>query len=379
MKSLKADNKHIGNQNVIPVAELYPGMIFDSPVFVEGDNLLVDSWTPIKKSDIERLNHWRIEYVETAGAVTKTTRRIAGYGGEFKPGDNDESYVAYIFAIKRLETVFKDIEDGNEVIQERISSIVGDLLKCIRENRSRMLQYVLFGEPSARQLAVNAVHCTIISVTIGEKLELLNHQLFKLGIAALLHDVGMIQIPETITNKKEKLSQEEYNKIKRHVFHSYDIIVNDIRFEKEIGEYALFHHENFDGGGYPKHLSGEKIPLSSRIIVCADAYTAMVNERAYGERMSGYNSLKTIISDNCKRFDPNVTQALLSSIGYYPIGSIVVLNNQDIGRVVDMSPQTILRPKVKIIKKHNTRENDKEEIIDLLKTSDLYIMSAVEL
>jgi hypothetical protein len=381
MKSIKVEQEKGNNLKVIPVSDLYPGMIFTNAVYIEGNNLLAAPHVPLKRSDIDRLNAWSVKFVETAGSVIDNNQKetfSSDYLNEYKPGENDFYHSMYVSAIKRLDAIFRNIEQGREVIQQRITSIVSDLMKCIRENRNRLLQYVLFGEPSARPLVVRAIHSLIISIVIGEQLNLLNHSLFKLGLASLLHDVGMLRIPESIVNKKEMLSDKELFKVRLHVFHSYNIISVLLGYGKEIGKYALFHHECWDGSGYPKKLAGDKIPLFSRIIACADVYTAMVNERSYKRRVSGYRSLKTIIGDNCKGFDPAVTQALLSAIGVYPIGSIVLLNNRDIGRVIDLNPQTVFRPRVKIIKKNSKRNYNREEIIDLLAASDIYITGTVE-
>ncbi|MBN1699220.1 MAG: HD-GYP domain-containing protein [Spirochaetales bacterium] len=381
MKTSILDGNTHGALKKIPVETLSPGMIFDSPVYFEGSNLLVGAGIPLKETDIRRLNQWGISIVETKGGIAgedPVQREALDFRREYGPGNKDSSYILYISSIKRLDTVFKDVMEDKEVIQQRLTSITSDLMQCVRENRNQMLQYVLFGEPAANKLVVNAVHTAVISIVIGEKIELLNHYLFKLCIAALLHDIGMLRISEDIASKTDKLTDEEFQAMKLHSILTYNIIVNELHYGQEIGEYALLHHENWDGSGYPKRLTGEKIPLPSRIIACADAYSAMVNERPYRERLSGYLSLKTIIGDNGKRFDPGITKALLSSIGIYPIGSIVRLNNEDIGRVVDINPQAVLRPKIKIVKRYRNQGKKDEEIIDLIKRSDIYITETIE-
>ena len=210
------------------------------------------------------------------------------------------------------------------------------------------------------------------------KLKLLKHQIFKLGIAALLHDIGMIRIPENLVNKKENLTDEEFRIVKHHLVYSYIIIMNEIGYHKEIAEYTLFHHENWDGSGYSKKINGEKIPLISRIIAVADTYVALIHERPYKNRINGYQAMKTIIGNNGKRFDPAVIRALLKSIGVYPIGSIVQLNNYLVGKVIDFPSHNIFRPRIQFLKEYSEKGIKRYDILDLRKEEKLFIKNIME-
>ena len=141
----------------------------------------------------------------------------------------------------------------------------------------------------------------------------------------------MVKVPKAILRKKEKLSPEELNQIRTHPIHSYRVISKELKYPEEIGVIALQHHERWDGQGYPRHLRGEDINLAARIVAVADAYIAMINERPHRNSMIGYSAMKNVLSDNGRHFDPRVLKAFLESMGIYPIGSIVQLNNSAIG------------------------------------------------
>jgi len=154
--------------------------------------------------------------------------------------------------------------------------------------------------------------------------------------------------------------------------------MNEIGYHKEIAEYALFHHENWDGSGYLKKIDGEKIPLIARIIAVADTFVALINERPHKNRINGYLAMKEIIKNNGKKFDPGVIRALLENVGIYPIGSIVQLNNFLVGKVIDFSSHNIFRPRIQFLKEYTERGIKKYDILDLKKEKKLFIKNIME-
>lgn len=143
------------------------------------------------------------------------------------------------------------------------------------------------------------------ALKIAKKISLTPSEISKIELAGLLHDIGMIGIEEDILNKTEKLTDEEYNKIKMHVFYSLKIL-EDIKQLSEITEIIKYHHEYYNGCGYPYGLKGEEIPLGSRIIAIADAFDALTSNRAYRSSLTPDEALK-IIEQGCeKQFDPNL-------------------------------------------------------------------------
>ena len=139
-----------------------------------------------------------------------------------------------------------------------------------------------------------------------------------MGVAATLHDIGKVGIPDEILNKPGKLTDEEYNKIKEHTIignqilqnTSSDNISNDVlEYAKEI---TLHHHEKYDGSGYPDNLQGENIKLISRIMAIIDVYDALVNNRVYKKAMSYEEANDYIISQSGKAFDPKIVNIFMN-------------------------------------------------------------------
>ena len=141
------------------------------------------------------------------------------------------------------------------------------------------------------------------------KLALSPQEISKIELAGLLHDIGMIGVAEDILNKTQKLTPEEFESIKKHVNYSVKIL-EDIKQLDEIIEIIKYHPEYYNGCGYPFGLKGDEIPLGSRIIAIADAYDAMVSNRAYRAGKTPQEALAILEKGAGEQFDPHLVQIL---------------------------------------------------------------------
>lgn len=135
----------------------------------------------------------------------------------------------------------------------------------------------------------------------------------KLELAGLLHDIGMIGISEDVLNKAEALTEEEFESVKKHVEHGVKIL-EDIKQLKDVVEIIKYHHEWFDGNGYPYGLKGDEIPLNAKIISIVDAYDGMVSNRSYRKGLSHEEAMKLLIGQSGQQFDPVVVEAFCAII-----------------------------------------------------------------
>lgn len=135
-----------------------------------------------------------------------------------------------------------------------------------------------------------------------------NEDIGKLELAGLLHDIGMIGVPEEILGKTEALTNEEFEIIKKHVHYGIKIL-EDIKQLKDVVDIIKYHHEKYDGSGYPYGLKGDEIPLSSKLISIADAYDSMISHRSYRKSLSHEEAMQRLEEQAGKQFDPEVVTA----------------------------------------------------------------------
>jgi HD-GYP domain-containing protein (c-di-GMP phosphodiesterase class II) len=152
-----------------------------------------------------------------------------------------------------------------------------------------------------------------ITQLIGRELGLGEEEMFTLRIGSLLHDIGKIGIPDAILQKPAPLKQEEIRKVQEHPLKGKRMI-QDISFLEAAVPHVLYHHERFDGSGYPEQLTGADIPLPSRIIAVADVFDAVTSDRPQRRRMSFKDGVALIKKGAGSQFDPEVVAAFLKLV-----------------------------------------------------------------
>ena len=146
---------------------------------------------------------------------------------------------------------------------------------------------------------------------VGQELGLDESELQNLEVAALLHDIGKVGIPDSILKKPGKLDEEEYALMKKHPEYGWAVLRMLPGFERAALD-ILHHHESFDGRGYPAGLKETEIPIVSRIVTVIDAFDAMVSSRPYRKGLPHEEAVRRLIQCSGTQFDPVVVQSFLS-------------------------------------------------------------------
>lgn len=203
---------------------------------------------------------------------------------------------------------------------------VGEIIKKAEDN---MYSKKLFDSPSMRGKTINTIVTTLheknkreeqhsrrvseLCEMMGQALELPEDEIKELKTVGLLHDIGKIAINESILNKNGKLTPDEWEEMKKHPEIGYRILstMNNL---SEMAEYVLAHHERWDGKGYPKGLSGESIPLKSRIICIADAYDAMISERSYRRPLTSEEAIEELQKYSGTQFNKEYVDIFIEKV-----------------------------------------------------------------
>ncbi len=167
-------------------------------------------------------------------------------------------------------------------------------------------------------------------------------------VSAVFHDMGKMLIDKDILNKPGKLNPQEFEIMKQHPQLSYDMLAEKWNIPARVRMGALCHHENEDGSGYPKGLTGEKIHPFAKIIHVTDVYDALSSKRPYKEACSFSEALEYLMGGCGTMFDKKVVEAFLNYVPVYPKGSMVELSDGREALVVENYPRNLLRPQLRL-------------------------------
>ena len=227
------------------------------------------------------------------------------------------------------EEKIKDIDVSVSFGWETKTKSAESLALVLKKAEDSMYNDKLFEGPSIRGKAIENIISTIneksprekahservskLCVAIGSALDMDEKELNHLKVLGLFHDIGKIAVPDDILNKPSKLTDREYKEICRHAEIGYRIL-SAANGMTEMAEFVLYHHERWDGKGYPKGLSGEAIPLYSRICTLADACDAMTSDRSYRPAMTNEFAVEELKKNSGKQFDPELVKVFIEKV-----------------------------------------------------------------
>lgn len=220
----------------------------------------------------------------------------------------------------------------------------------------------------------HSVNVAVISLVLGVAMNLTRPELYKLGLAALLHDIGKIMIDKSILEKPGRLTPEEFEIMKGHSDEGFHYLKDIYDVPVPVYMAVKFHHEQDNGEGYPMGLTGNLIPLYSKLITISDVFDALTSDRVYRKALSPSEAMEYIMGNSGQMFDPEVVRVFLRKVAPYPVGTAVQLSDSRIGIVVANSENYGLRPMVKVIR--GVALIEEPYLIDLkeLSTVDVTIM-----
>ncbi len=202
--------------------------------------------------------------------------------------------------VKKIEDFHNRLRNINENIKENCIEYAHNILREIEEGwdyiNNHSVRVSRYAEKLTRELLISEEDVNVIKR------------------AALLHDIGMVGISSDILKKNDKLTDEEYNVIKRHSNIGVKIMEKTRLFEKEL-PIILYHHERFDGSGYPHRLKGDTIPCGARILAITEAYDVLMSDTAYKKAGSPERAITELKECAGTQFDPHMVNAFIRIIG----------------------------------------------------------------
>ncbi len=331
----------------VTISSLKEGMVLARPFYGNKFEILLMEGMTLNRHHIQRINELGYAGVYISDEISKdvVTRDII----------SQELRLATIKAAKDLMQT-AEVDTGTagrskasaKVTKEKQQQIIMPLIRAIIGSSRRMVDLIDL-KPYDGYSYYHAANVVVLSLLLGVEMGITGNQLYELGMAALLHDVGNVFIPKAILNKPDKLTPDEYDIIKSHSEIGFEYLKEhfDISIDACIG--ALQHHENYDGTGYPNRLKKNKISIYGRIIAITDVYDALTSRRPFRQPMMPPAAMAYMQQKSGNMFDPEIVDALSKIISLYPAGTCVELNSGVRCIVVENFNNAPQRPKLRLI------------------------------
>ena len=259
----------------------------------------------------------------------------------------------YLRSIGVVKNIFHEARTSNRISARRVKRVVQGMIDAL-ESGADSLMHLTALKNYDEYTFNHSVNVSVLGIALGRHVGLTRRQLYIVGQAGMMHDLGKLSIPKELLNKPGRLTPEERARIQTHAVDGFVSIASKLGASADTAHVALTafeHHQNGDGTGYPTVAVPRPKGLLSRLITIVDRYDAMTTDRAYRAAMSPEKSLAIMSGKLSAHYDPALLSCFLNLMGYFPLGTTVRLSDQSIGVVLKGASEPELRhfPTVRLI------------------------------
>lgn len=349
---------------LVSVDELRNGMVLAQDVISDTFVNIVTESTVVTLEIIEKLMNLGIDFVYVQSEmVSQDESDLYASEPSFEKKDSKEA-LNYNFnrTVDKVKNIFNDLKFGVADIKKEMDGTLEPLIEGILLNNDILsnLRGMKYDDDYTLKHSVNV---GLLSAMIGKWMGLTKNEISDLSLAGTLHDVGKSKVPKYIINKPGELTAQEYGIAQLHAQYSYEILIDSHGFSEAICNGVKYHHERFNGSGYPDGLKGKTIPLYARIIAVADVFDALTSDKVYQGKVSPFLAADILKNMSFDELDPEITNLFLKKISEFYVGNKVLLNTGEEGEIIYLNKFDITKPLVKV--------NDK--FLDLSMKSDIKI------
>jgi len=298
-----------------------------------------------------------------------------GYNAEQQAkvaAENEENAAA-------VDEVLGDAINGEELDAERMDAVAESCINNLVADVDGMLTAGMAGGDGSTTVAEHSLNVSSLGMAIGMELGLDDANLRVLGIAGLLSDLGMIQVPRSVREAARSLTDVEFVEIQKHPIRTANILEHVQGMPTIVQIIAYQIHERPDGAGYPRGRTKQSIHPFAMILHVADAFTAMTSTRSYRPALMPYTAMTTLLAEAANGgVDPNAVRGLLNLVSLFPIGSFITLSDGSVAKVLRASPGNYMNPIVGRVQGADggLLADDDSSLVDL-STSELQVIQAL--
>ena len=247
-------------------------------------------------------------------------------------------------------TILEEIRMAGTINNKSAQAVVGNCIDSVLRDPSAM-SWLSRMSSASDAMEGHALSCCVMAIGFGRHLNFTRDRMEKLGISALLHDIGFLKIPRPLVHSvyhSPTLEIEDLKLIKSHTEKGRDALAASGCYWGAV-DVAYSHHENYDGSGYPRGIKGTEIPLFASIVSIVDAYDSLTSSSSYKSPVSSVDAIRIIYDQRGRQFDPALVTSFIRFIGLYPLGSIVQLRTGEVGVVISENRYYKHLPKVLLV------------------------------
>lgn len=327
---------------IVPIENLMEGMMLAKDVVSSSAReyrTLIKKGTVLTEKSITLLKIRGIKTVQIVGAESIAPEE------DLSQDELKKEHLEY--ALSELNDIFEssEIRELSHDAVKKVDTIADDILADLKNDSSYLGNQMIALQNYDDYTYKHCLRVAMLSTSICWELGMNPGETKEVIISALLHDIGKSNIDHDIIIKPGKLTDEEFEEIKRHPIIGYDVLKNSGFYSENIMSGVLFHQEKFDGTGYPKGMKGYQIPLIARIIAVADVFDALTSNRPYRKPWSVAETEEYLQGSCATHFDYDVVAAFLRAFNPYPVGTMVSLSDNTHGLVISHNAN-VLRPVV---------------------------------
>jgi putative nucleotidyltransferase with HDIG domain len=268
-------------------------------------------------------------------------------------------------AMMTLDILNDGIKAGREVDIVRFKEVVNNIVEDVIFGKNILLSLIDMRSFDT-QLFGHSVSVCVLAVVLGKVLHLDRETLYTLAVGAILHDIGMVQLPQDILNKRESFTPEEMTLFKTHTEKGFEILRARGDISLVSAHIAYQHHEVLDGSGYPRGLSGNKLHSLAQLVALADMYDNLVNDGPGHSHVHPNEAVEILMARAGELFSYDLLKAFINHVAVYPNGCTVELNSGDTAIVVNQNKSFPTRPIVRVLQESSSSHDRTYNMIEHL-------------